>query len=340
MTALPNFLGTIFSRSKRIRQYIKDGVKSSINRFAPGKAAGLPDHGLEVTQVYPNGTNLYEVLRLATTGKLSRLGLNSSTPVASIGTCFAEEFAYFMRKNAFNYIQAEGGVFPASANWGRVYTIPNFLQIVRYSVDPSYPVLLENSDRGWFDPLREPRASYSESKDAANDVLVAHRRASRDAFCSCKILIVTVGQNEAWIDNVTGQVWAHTPPRDILRARRKDFSVVEFSYSENVAALNEAVNILQSENPGLKILFTVSPVASYATFSDTDVVSHSFANKCILRAAVNEVVSARPDELFYFPSFELVLCDNPRNFRADNRHVKYAAVDRIFDLLAKSTALH
>jgi hypothetical protein len=323
----------------RLRKYVKDAMEV-INRRTPAKPAGLPKYGLGLTQVYPQGRNFLPVLQEATITKLGGVGLSPTTPVCSIGTCFAEEFAYFMRDQGYNYVRTENDALAASANWGRVYTIPNLLQIVRYSMEPSYPLVLEHDDSGWFDPLREPRASYAPTRSAAEERVQAHRRASRTAFLSCEVLIITVGQNEAWVDNSSGQVWAAIPPRSVLDARKSDFSAMQFSFERNLTALREVVERLRAVNQQLRILFTVSPVASYASFSDLDVVSQSFANKCLLRAVVNEVVASLPGTAFYFPSFEIVLCDNPRNFRADNRHVKYATVERIFSMLSRATALN
>ncbi len=336
MSALRSFFVALIP--KVARRYFKD-LLESLRRHNPGPQLGSAKHSLIPTQIYPVGTNFYKVLNSATREKFSGLGLTPATAVASIGTCFAEEFAYFMRGRGYNYVTTEKDVLTASANWGRVYTVPNLLQIVSYSAEPSYPVFLEKTDQGWFDPLREAGASYSPSREAAHAAVLEHRRASREAFGQCDVLIITVGQNEAWTDRATGQVWATLPPQTILRARKEDFSVSEFSFEENVIALTQVVSTLQKINPAVKIVFTVSPVASYASFSDIDVVSQSFANKCLLRAAVNNVVASQPGKIFYFPSFEMVLCYNPFNFRADNRHVKYAAVDRIFSVLSKSTLL-
>jgi hypothetical protein len=321
-----------------VRRTLRDAMEGMARRL-PARPAGLPQYGISTTQVYPKGTNFLKVLIAATREKLSGLQLGPATPVASIGTCFAEEFAFFMTGQGYNYVRTEDDDLAASANWGRVYTIPNLLQIIRYSIEESYPLITECGERGWFDPLREARAPYSPNRNDAEQAILAHRSASYKAFVDCEILIITVGQNEAWVENSSGNVWAKMPPREILDVRRENFTVTEFSFAQNASALRDAVKMLHSVNPDLKIVFTVSPVASHATFSDTDVVSRSFANKCLLRAVVDDLVSNQPEKMFYFPSFEMVLCDNPSNFRADNRHVKYAAVDRIFSLLTKSTSL-
>lgn len=331
-----NFIRRLVPRG--IRRLLGDTLETW-HRWRVPAPSGLPQYGLGPTQIYPEGAHLVSVLQTATAQKLSGISLKPTTPVASIGTCFAEEFAYFMGDKGFNYIRTEDDALAASANWGRVYTVPNFLQIVRYSTDPSYPLLVEQTTDGWFDPLREPRVRLDPGRKAAEHAIRDHRRASEKALTQCEVLIVTLGQNEAWVDSKNSVVWAVRPKPDVFESRPDDFRVIEFGYVENVAALQEAVGILASANPGIRILFTVSPVASYASFSDMDVVSASFANKCLLRAVVQEVVRSRPGKLFYFPSFEIALCDNPGNFRADNRHVKYATIDRIFSVLTQSTSL-
>ncbi|TAL61111.1 MAG: hypothetical protein EPN84_08550, partial [Legionella sp.] len=184
------------------------------------------------------------------------------------------------------------------------------------------------------------RIPYFPDRKSAEENILAHRRASLEAFTACEVLIITVGQNEAWVDTKNEQVWAKRPPQEILDIRKGEFVVTEFSFAKNVAALKEAIKLLLSINPNLQFLFTVSPVASHATFSDKDIISQSFANKCLLRVIIDEVIKSNPNQLFYFPSFEMVLCDNPSNFCADNRHVKFSRVDKIFSLLTKSTALN
>jgi hypothetical protein len=320
------------------RNFIRDLREKLLWHTAP-KAAGRADYGLDRTQIYPNGHNFGTVLGEAVAEKLQGLALKTDTPVASIGTCFAEEFALFMQKRGYNYISTEPDVFYASAKWGRVYTIPNFLQIVRYSFDADAPLVIEQGPGGWFDAMREYSAGTYPDQAAAEDATRLHRKSSREAFTKASVLILTVGQNEAWVDCHSGTVWAQIPSKELLKSGERKFEPREFSYEENMSALSEALAILFRHNPGLQVLMTVSPVASYATFLDKDVVSQSMANKCLLRVIVRDIVNRHPGKAFYFPSFELVLGLNRDAFRADNRHVKHARVGLIFDTLARATGL-
>jgi hypothetical protein len=58
-------------------------------------------------------------------------------------------------KGIGEYVYVENDIFNSSANWGRVYTIHNFLQIVKYSVTDKVPVYIEENDKGFIDPRRE-----------------------------------------------------------------------------------------------------------------------------------------------------------------------------------------
>jgi GSCFA family len=77
---------------------------------------------------------------------------------------------------------------------------------------------------------------------------------------------------------------------------------------------------------------TVSPVASMATFSDDEIITHSFAAKCLLRTVAERITRTVP-RVWYFPSFEMTLAYNPATQMADNRHVKNWRIDRIFRML-------
>src|ERR1043165_299296 len=101
-----------------------------------------------------------------------------------------------MRERGFNYVAAESDLFPASANWGRVYTIPSLRQIVMYSTADDFPMPVEHAAEGGFDPLREPAVGHFATPEQAAAAIRHHRAASRRAFAEARVLIVTLGQNE------------------------------------------------------------------------------------------------------------------------------------------------
>jgi len=286
----------------------------------------MPENGLAPSQVYPAGRNFDEVLREGTARRMAGLHIGRDTPVASLGSCFADEFARHMIEKRFNYVVTEPSLFPGSADWGHVYTIPGFRQIVSYSTVDDFPIPLERGSKGWFDPLREWRSGYFATPDEAREKIVKHRAASRRAFAETAVLIFTMGQNEAWVEPRSGLLWARRP------VNPEGFEVRTFSFEENVALLKDALARLRELNPRLDVLLTVSPVASMATFTDNEIITHSFAAKCLLRTVAEEITRTVP-RVWYFPSFEMALAYNTATQMSDNRHVKNQRIDQIFEML-------
>ena len=315
-----------------LRSILQD-IRENFRRRRPQPHAGLEQFGLSPAQVYPLGNNFDDCVRAGISPQLEGITIWRDTPVASIGSCFANEFAVHMREREFNYISAESSVFPASANWGRVYTIPGFRQVVMYSEDDAFPRPVAQSSEGWFDPLRDTDAGHSPSHEDAERAIAGHRAASCKAFTEARVLIITLGQNEAWVDRQSDLVWARRPPAAVLDR----FEARTFTFEDDVVWLEDAIERLRRMNPALDILLTVSPVASYATFCGTDAVTQSFAGKCVLRAVAERVTGTVP-RVWYFPAFEMTLAYNPHTLNADNRHVKNATIDRIFTLLRETVA--
>ena len=75
--------------------YVRDALEFMPRNF-PKPLAGMPEHLLTDTQIYPIGTNFNKALELATKKRFNTLLIQPDTTISSIGTCFAEEFATFM----------------------------------------------------------------------------------------------------------------------------------------------------------------------------------------------------------------------------------------------------
>jgi hypothetical protein len=302
-----------------------------VRRYFPGQLQGIPKYNLCDTQVYPGGINFHPAIEKATKNLFRQLNMTRETAVASIGTCFAEEFASHMKRSNGNYLQLEENIFNASANWGRVYTIPNLKQIVEYSLSER-PVVSIECDGRFIDPTREKSIGLFLSQNEAHDAIVRHRHCSAEVFRKAKVLVITLGQNETWEDKEAGLYWGSIPPGQLREKQSGRFRPVMFDSRDCYDQLKETIAMIRRDNPGLKIILTVSPVAAYATFLSENVVTQSMEGKAILRAVAGEICRVLPD-VFYFPSFEMVMCYNPHTFTADNRHVKRKTVSRIFALL-------
>ena len=139
---------------------------------------------------------------------------------------------------------------------------------------------------------------------------------------SCHALVVTLGTAVVYRLKSTGQVVANC------------HKVPQHEFSRRMAAVGEMAQVLEQMvqefhhfNPSAQVIFTVSPIRHIADGLDVNSLS-----KASLRVAVNEVVTAHPDFVAYFPSYEIMM-DDLRDYRfyaTDMVHPSEVAVEYIW----------
>jgi len=245
-----------------------------------------------------------------------RLRINASTPIVSMGSCFAREIKDVLIKRGYHYITEEKN-HPASkhasAAWERTYNLFCMRQIFEYTFNEWTPCL-----RWWKTPvtgkIQDPYRRiilYDTQEEAAAD-FEHHRTCSYAVLKRAKLLILTLGLTEIWVDKEDGAVISL--PSGPYVSEGGDMSRYDFRvsrYEENFQQLEKIHDIMKINNPSCEILVTVSPVNLWATFrEDLDVISAGANSKAILRAVADEFVS-RHDNVHYFPCFEMAAVYQP-----------------------------
>lgn len=268
------------------------------------------------------------------------LTITPSTPIASMGSCFAREIRRRLIEAGYCYITEEThhrAATHASAAWERTYNTFSMRQIFEYTFEDWQPEV-----RWWKAPrsgnIQDPyrRVILYESLDAAEADFARHRVCSKRALTRASVLIITLGLTEIWEDQRDGAVIclpAGPYPREGGDMSRYRFRVSR--YRENLDNLERIHTLLARHNPDCRLIVTVSPVNLWATFrTDADVISASCNSKATLRAAADEFV-ARHANVFYYPAFEMAWLYQPlmgTTFFSDGRenfHVNKATVKRI-----------
>lgn len=270
------------------------------------------------------------------------LRITRSTPIASMGSCFAREIRKVLLENGYNYITEETdnpASVHASAAWERTYNTFSMRQIFEYTFDTFTPDI-----RWWKAPqsgqIQDPyrRIILYESLDAAETDFAEHIVHSRRALEKARVLILTLGLTEIWEDRIDGSVIC-LPSGPYVKEggdmQRYGFRVSR--YGENLDNLERIHQLMQTANADCRLLVTVSPVHLWATFrEDLDVLSASCNSKSTLRAAADEFAS-RHENVFYFPAYEMATIYSMlmnRSYFAkgkENFHVNRDTVDFIMD---------
>jgi hypothetical protein len=306
------------------------------------KSAVHPKHRFESWQVWPGSYK-----NPAADGHFPFAGnqgliIDRSTPVASMGSCFAREIRKGLLQQGYAYITEEvhhPAAVHASAAWERLYNTFSMRQVFQYTFETFAPQL-----RWWQAPqsgqIQDPyrRIICYESLPAAEADFERHREHSRRALMRAEVLILTLGLTEIWEDQADGSVICLPSGPYVNEGgdmRRYRFRVSR--YAENLANLETIHRIMARHNPRCRLLVTVSPVHLWATFrQDADVISASCNSKSTLRAAADEFTASH-DNVFYFPAYEMATIYSMllnRSYFAEgkeNFHVNRQTVDFIMD---------
>ncbi len=310
-----------------MQAYLPEGHKGLSVIYWPN-----PDH-----KIYP--TSLYETLPFVKRTPI----FNRSSPIGSAGSCFAAEIAQRLQEDGYNYVVTEHDpVTPTSkisrscTRWGAIFNTPAFRQLVEKAFGVrSLPKLLwsreQNGQTIYLDPFRE--AVEFASIEEFESTYVSHIEAARQAFLQSQLFIFTLGMNEVWRLKSDGSVFSRAPWRISPDLVDKQILTVE----ENVRELQQMLDLLRRYNQGIKIVLSVSPVPLHATFrgDDTHVITANCASKSTLRVVAEEF-AARNKDVYYFPSYEVVMYCVKEAWEADQRHVNKAAVHQVMELFYKT----
>jgi hypothetical protein len=269
-----------------------------------------PVHRFETWQVWPGSYDNPPTDGNYPSPDNTGLKITPRTPIASMGSCFAREIRRRLLNAGYAYIAEEThhpAAIHASAAWERLYNTFSMRQIFEYTFESWQPDL-----RWWISPKSEKvqdpyrRIILYDSLEAAEADFARHQMHSKRALEKAKILILTLGLTEIWQDQVDGSVICLPSGPYVNEGgdmRRYRFRVSR--YQGNLENLERIHEIMANHNPECILLVTVSPVHLWATFrKDMDVISASCNSKSTLRAAADEF-TARHDNVFYFPAFEM-----------------------------------
>lgn len=263
--------------------------------------------------------------------------IDKSTPIGSMGSCFAFEIAHELQRKHYHYIVTEDNLSPhglhnSCARWGTLFNTASFRQLVEraFHVKTTPNVVfttLRDGKTFYLDPFREDVFFQSVQEYEQNYKL--HIEAAKQALLALEVLVVTPGVNEAWRFKSCKSALSVAPWRIAPELVERHI----YSVEENLENLNVMRDILRTFNPKLKIIVSLSPVPLHATFQgDTKhVVEANCLSKSTLRCAIETFCQTNQD-VFYFPSFELAAYCSPNPWQNDQRHINKETVKKIMTL--------
>ncbi len=246
--------------------------------------------------------------------------INKADKIVTAGSCFAQHIGRALEDRGYHWFNAEpapSGLPPAqrpafnygvfSFRTGNIYTarmLRQWLELA-YAVSPPFDEVWEQDGR-FFDPLRpmiEPGgfATPEEVRASRTAVLAAIRKAVTEA----NIFIFTLGLTESWQNTSKNVEYAMCPGTGVGQFDPENHVFVNHKMPDILADLTVAITLMQTQNPELKVLLTVSPVPLTATASGQHALTATSYSKSVLRAVAGQL-SAEMGMVDYFPSYEMI----------------------------------
>lgn len=285
-----------------------------------------------------------------------RITLTPDLNIATAGSCFAQHIGNRLKATNARLMDVEPtppgmraetaarygfGIY--SARYGNIYTSAQLLQLAEDALSARIrdEAIWQVKDR-WYDGLR-PRIEPTgfASRDHAIEARLSHLNKVKELLLGAHVLVFTLGLTEQWQHAETGTVFPVWPGAVSAPLAAEALTFVNARVGAIVDELEAFLSLVRTHNPGLKVIFTVSPVPLVATATGRHVLGATQRSKAVLRTAVDEILSLQ-DGCDYFPSYEIATA-NPRarsSFEADERQVRPEVVNDIMNLfLAAHPAL-
>ncbi len=209
--------------------------------------------------------------------------LKAEGNVVTIGSCFAAELRHFLTD-----VGLSSNSFWIPSGLNNTFALNDFL---------SWIVTGEETATGY----RYERTVDGEVKDWKPE---HERDFYLEQLKKASSFVFTLGLAEIWEDKLTNKVFWRGIPESIFDDKRHIFRLS--SVSENVANIKNIISLLKEVNPSAPVIFTLSPVPLKASFQGVSCMTADCVSKSTLRVALHEALSTAPENIYYWPSFEII----------------------------------
>lgn len=230
------------------------------------------------------------------------------------GSCFSENIGWLLKEHKFTVINNPSGILfnPLS-----IYVQLNN-SISNAKINPAQ--IIERGDE-YFSYLHHSSVKAASTEALMNEINLA-TKLSYDFLKSANYLVITFGTAYYYQSKKLGTCVAncHKQPGNLFEKKLLSVNEIVETYTGLIAEL-------QTLNPNLKIIFTVSPVKYLK-----DGVVENNISKSTLLLATHELVKNNSN-CFYFPAFELVNDDlrDYRFYKEDLAHPNEQAINYVWE---------
>ncbi len=239
--------------------------------------------------------------------------INHSHKIALIGSCFAQNIGELLHENKFNSLLNPNGI---------IFNPKTILDLTQKSIsNTNYNKSTLLKHNNLFYSFLHHSYINEISEIGLEKKINAINHNTFNYLKDADFLILTFGSAFAYYHKQLNIYVAncHKQHTDLFEKRL-------LKLDELVKDYLQLIYQLQTINPKLKIIFTISPVKYLK-----DGVEENFISKSTLRLAINEIIH-QTKNCFYFAAYELITDDlrDYRFYKEDLAHPNQQAIDYVW----------
>ena len=229
------------------------------------------------------------------------------------GSCFTEQIGAKLSAHKFRIIDNPNGIL-----FNPVSIAKSVISYIDHKIYREADLFYTNELWGSWE--HHTRFSSLDKEETLNRINTS-QQAAHSFLKEADWLLLTLGSAFVYeLDNQQVVANCHKVPTDKFRKRL-------LSPEEVITTLDTLIHRLKVFNPGLKIIFTISPVRHLR-----DGFVENNRSKATLIHSVHHLVD-KFEGLYYFPAYELIMDDlrDYRFFAEDMVHPNYAATNYVWE---------
>lgn len=239
--------------------------------------------------------------------------INHRQHLLLIGSCFTEQIGAKLANHKFSVIDNPNGILFNPISITR--SVSSYIDNKQYKAEDLF-----YQNECWNSWEHHSRFSNPDKEKCLLAINESQTRA-HSFLKKADWLLITLGSAFVYeLDNKNVVANCHKVPTDKFNKRL-------LQVDEVVAALQQMIEKVAGFNPGVKIIFTISPVRHLR-----DGFVENNRSKATLIDVVHRLVE-KNQHCFYFPAYELVIDDlrDYRFFAEDMVHPNYAATNYVWE---------
>ena len=240
-------------------------------------------------------------------------------PIATIGSCFAENIADYLIRFRFNVLNNPFGILynPIS--------ILNVLSLITSGREFTEEDLVFH-DNLWHSWYHHGSFSHPDAHQCLTRINNQLQKA-KQFFSECNYLIITYGTAYVFEHIESGMIVSncHKIPSNKFKRYRLNMDDIEKN-------INKTIKLAKALSPSIKVIFSVSPIRHLKD----GMIDNQISKSSLVLALQNTIRDE--DWCFYFPAYEIMMDDlrDYRFYESNLTHPNQMAIEYIWDKFSES----